>query len=189
MRRAADAVRSLKRYTAEVLGDSWEVRLTADAQATFARPMAAVGPSSEELITGPAHVADVSLPCTIHCYPAKGDDPESALLDALDLGNTLFEGFRRGVGYGGPMRVPLWDYEGVGLYEPASERVNTDTGTQDKSKHGDYMRVADLSINRVRDPSDPTLYTVVADVRLGWRRWGRLPSEVEMVDSVTIELE
>jgi hypothetical protein len=85
--------------------------------------------------------------------------------------------------------VPLWDYDGVALNEAATEglRVSGD----DDHWHGDYMRVDDLSVNRIRDPDEATLYTVAVDVRLGWRRVGRLPSagETPTASLVTVDLE
>lgn len=185
MRTTTDALRSLKRYTAEIFTD-WEVRL-AEEQAAFERPFALVGPAGNEVYRGPAHTADVVFPCAIHLYPEKGETPEAALMGALDVSEWLFQGFRQGIGYGGPLRVPLWDYTGVALNEGATERVALPG--DDDHMHGDYMRVEDLSANRIKDPDEPTLYTVAVDVRLGWRRVGRLPSGGEVLTSVRLESE
>jgi hypothetical protein len=188
MRTAIDALRSLKRYTAEVLPDEWEVRL-AEEQAAFERPFALVGPAGPELYRGPAHTADVVFPCAINLYPEKGSTPEEALIWALETSEFIYQGFRMGVGYGGPMRVPLWDYNGVALNEVSTEGLRLQG--DDDHWHGDYMRVDDLSVNRVKDPDEPTLYTVAVDVRLGWRRVGRLPSagEIPTASLVTFDLD
>lgn len=50
----------------------------------------------------------------------------------------------------------------------------------------DYTRVLDLSVDAVQSPDDETLYTVLAEVRMGWRRGSLLPSNAEMADSVRI---
>lgn len=187
MRTTTDALRSLKRYTAEILTD-WEVRL-AEEQAAFERPFALVGPAGPELYRGSAHTSDVVFPCAINLYPTKGETPEAALMNALDASEWIYQGFRMGVGYGGPLRVPLWNYYGVALNEPATEGLRL--AGDDDHWHGDYMRVDDLSVSRIRDPDEATLYTVAVDVRLGWRRVGRLPStgEIPTASLVTAELE
>lgn len=53
----------------------------------------------------------------------------------------------------------------------------------------DYARVLDLSVDVKQSPSDQKLYTVLAEVRLGWRRGSLLPSNAEMADSVRIRFE
>ena len=182
MRTAVDAIRSLKRYVSECLPD-WEVRL-AEEQAAFRRPCVLVGPAGAERWSGPATRTDSVLPTSIHCYPEAGASPAEAMLGALGIAEALYQGFRVGIGYGGPMRVPLWDYDDVPLDQPAVSRLAYPG--DDNRWHGDYLRVAGLSVNRIRDPDDPNLYDVVADCRLGWSRGGRLPSEGETMRSFTI---
>jgi hypothetical protein len=53
----------------------------------------------------------------------------------------------------------------------------------------DYAKVLDLSVNAVQSPDDQTLYTVLAEVRMGWRSGSLLPSNAEMADSVHISFE
>jgi len=54
-----------------------------------------------------------------------------------------------------PMRLPLWDYSGVALFEPGPvERVG-------------YMRVIDAPTFETFDGGDG-LFVVTADVRLAW---------------------
>lgn len=185
MRTTTDVVRSLNRYASEILGEEWEVRF-AEAQETFERPFALVGPAGPALASGRATIRDMLLPATINCYPLPGEDPEDAMLKALEVDELLFRGLEQGVGYGGPRRVPLWDFEGVPL-----DRSALTTGKRKDGDfwHGDYIRLNDVSINRVRDPNDPRLYAVVADIRCGWRRRGRLPSEGETMRSVKVSPE
>lgn len=54
--------------------------------------------------------------------------------------------------------------------------------------HGDYMRVSDPpSLRRVQDQDDDNLFTITCDIRLKWRRAGRVPSGAHTVSQVTIE--
>lgn len=53
----------------------------------------------------------------------------------------------------------------------------------------DYTRILDLSVDPKQSPDDQTLYTVLAEVRMGWRRGSLLPSNAEMADSVRISFE
>jgi hypothetical protein len=161
-----DAARSLARYTSEILGSGWEIRY-AEVPEVFSRPFGVVGPAGPSLDSpgsAGAHY-DVIMPCSIHLWPSEGDDPESALLEALEVKQTLATGIRVGVGVGGPRRVPLWDYDGVGINEDAVVRGLSD-----------YLRVNDFSTDCVRDEEDPRVYEVVSDIRLGWRARGRVPS-------------
>lgn len=65
-------------------------------------------------------------------------------------------------------RVPLYDYDGLTLTEAAGE---------DRRGASDYLRVLDgPNVTRVRDPSDPTFYTIICAVRCGWTRRPPVPS-------------
>ena len=77
---------------------------------------------------------------------------------------------------GGPLRVPLWDFDGKDLYDPATEADRLVC---------DYMRVTDFSVNQVRDPDNDRRIMVTADIRVSWRRSGRLPSSGEELTDVT----
>lgn len=190
-----DGLRSLKRYVAEALGDEWEVRL-ADEEGVFSRPFAMVweaGPAPEEAVGPAAQVTQTQVPFVVHAYPATADaagDPfgaQEAKGAALAAQETLRRAFAEGVGLGRPFRVPLWDYEGVGWDEPATVRGATATTVPATPPHGDYMRVLDLSLNKVRDDVAEGLWTVVCQLRLGWRRVGGLPSNLRTVTRVTTE--
>ena len=177
MRTTADALRSLKRYAALVLGDEWEVRLW-DEPGKFAFPFARVAKVGPTLMTGPKIHTDVVQPFALHCYPPPDDSLEVAVLQAEQVEEILYIGFREGVSGGYPMRVPLFDYgmvpgEGAGAVAVARE------------PH-DYLRVEDFSVNRLADPTDERLISVVCDVRCGWRRSPLATGNV--VQDVTVEV-
>jgi hypothetical protein len=191
MRSSEDALRSLKRYVAEALGGSWEVRL-ADEEGVFSRPFAMVWESGPAPETSRGVLSEVAAPFTVHAYPATADafgvpfGAEQAKGQALAALVLLRAAFLVGVGVGRPFRVPLWDYSAVSWGAPATARGASAVGTGGGSVHGDYMRVDDFSLNKVRDDVAEGLWTVVCQMRLGWRRPGRLPSGTVTVERVDV---
>jgi hypothetical protein len=154
-----DALRSVKRYVAVALGDDWEVRLSRE-EGAFARPFARVWQVAGTTypLTGGRWVADMVQPFVIAAYPEQGRDPDHAMLLAQSVENTLYKAFRVGVEDGRPLRVPLYNYYHV---------KHWDAGTWYPRA---FMRVNDLSTQPFPDPDENTLWTVVCDVRLTWRR-------------------
>ena len=177
-RTTADALRSLKKYAALVLGGEWEVRLW-DEPGNFAFPFARVAKVGPTLMTGPKSHTDLVQPFAIHCYPPAQERLEVAVLKAEVVEELLYTGFREGVAQGAPMRVPLYDY---GLVPEIG--AGATAGVRHPS---DYLRVDDLSINRMHDPTDERLISVVADVRCTWRRSPLVPSTAKIVQEVIIE--
>ena len=71
----------------------------------------------------------------------------------------------------------------------APDRGVNNAGLGTPSPHGDYLRIEPApTVQRVQDPEDELLFTIICEVRLSWRRSGRLPSG-ELVQSVAIELD
>lgn len=166
-RTTTDAVRSLKRYVAQMLGDEWEVRL-ADEHGTFKTPFAVVMEVGGPQFDGPAMYTDVTQAYAVHCYPdyPDGGTVEQSKMLANETQERLFQGFRIGVGDGYPERIPFFNYGGVALDSPAGS---------DARREYDYLRMVRGSLNfdRVPDPTDDRWITVVANMRLTWRRAGR----------------
>jgi len=174
MRTSIDVLRSLKRYTAIALGEDWEVRLLQE-EGTFSRPAAQVLQATGQQITGPHHAMDIVQTFSIHAFPEAGDTMESSLLAAAQAEELLVYAFRVGVDKGKAARVPLYDYDGVPFNEGSTTR-----------KRPDYARIIDLEISRIQNPSDELLFTVTAEVRMGWRRNALLESEGEVATDVVI---
>jgi hypothetical protein len=69
---------------------------------------------------------------------------------------------------GAPMRIPLYDFTGVG---PAQDV--TDSGNRPRP---DFLRVSALSINPLPDPDDERVISVVTSCTVQWNRDGLMPS-------------
>lgn len=177
MRRSVDALRSLKRYIALCLGEDWEVRLAVE-QGTFSRPGAQVLAATPQQISGPKYVMDIIQTFSVHAFPRSGSTVQESLLLAAEAEDLLVEGLRIGVDEGKPARVPLYDYDGVAFNESSTTR-----------NYPDYARVLDFSVNRIQNPSDELLFTVTAEVRLGWRRNGLVASTGRTATEVRLNID
>lgn len=79
---------------------------------------------------------------------------------------------------GAPDRIPLYDHADVPWR-------GADSDTTARFEH-DYLRVVDLSFNRLHDPVDERLISTVADLRVTWRRRGRVSSWTNLVNAVRV---
>lgn len=173
MRSSEDAIRSLKRYVATIVGEEWEVRLPDEAE-TFTRPFARVMPAGPlNPLPGSQWIANVSRPFVVLLYPKLGDTAEETGLAAMRVEDAVFRGFRAGVAEGRPLRVPMYDYEGVPTVEGSVARHRSD-----------FMRVTDLSVEARQAPDDPNLWVVVTEIRLEWARTAAVVSGGKVVESV-----
>jgi hypothetical protein len=177
MRTSRDAIRSLARYMSRAFGPDWEVGFFSE-EGTFGRPGVMVKATGPQLSSGSRHTIDVIQPFAVYAYPAEAEGVEDTFDNAMVAEEIIWHAFNVGVGEGRPGRVPLFDYEGVPIDEPTSLR-----------RYPDYMRVLDLSIDRAQAPEDEKKWTVTAELRLGWRRAGELPSGTRLAQSLrTLEI-
>lgn len=192
MRTTADALRSLKRYVAATLGPEWEVRLPADDD-VFHRPFCRVRTTTPGTIrmAGSLQV-EYRQSFSILCYPIEQNDEEQARLEAARVEERLFQAIAVGTHApslgqqvslttrrGHPMRIPLYDYDGVPVTEAVSEEARD---------HRDFMRVeGEPTITTLTDPQDPLSVVVTAEIRMSWVRSAAVPSAVMPVQSVTVE--
>jgi hypothetical protein len=78
---------------------------------------------------------------------------------------------------GHPLRVPLWDYDGVAVDDPVDENS--------RNPH-DFMRITnDPSVDVVADPNDDLRYVVAATVTMSWATSAAVLSEAMTVQHVT----
>jgi hypothetical protein len=170
MRGPWDARRSLQRYLAEVLGRGWDVALEAD-RGEYDPPFVRVVPATDVTRAGPPRWAELTQTFSIECYPKPMETATESEQQAAGVLDQLERAFSLGVGLGRPLRVPLYDFDGVELEQTSYERGDND-----------YLQVLDFSVRRLPDPEDARNVAVVADVRCRWRRAGRLPFDsVEQV--------
>lgn len=183
MRTPQDALRSLHKYVALVLDPDWEVRLW-DEEGTFKRPFARVSKIGPTLPTpASALVVDVTQAMAVYLQPQEQQTVEASILVAEKVEDAIYQGFLVGVGPGAPLRVPMWDWTGIPLDGPGSDATA-------RYEH-DYMRIVrpSLSVNRLHDPTDDRLITVVVEMRVTWRRPGRVTKPGTPVQSVLTDLK
>lgn len=191
MRTVEDVQRSVQRYIAAALGDTWEVRLWADegalttvpatddsgdpimvpdgaggfVQAVKLVPTVIVRLNGPTSTTGSAWDQTVTQTVTLYVYPEPGDTESESSVRATRAQDTLqsliSQGVMAGVMVGWPWRIPLWDFDGIGLWD------DTEPTRGDR----DYVRVAPpLTFTRTHDPQDERRVIVTGDLRLSWGR-------------------
>jgi hypothetical protein len=167
IRPALDVLRSTHKYVSSMLPEEWEVRLW-DDEGEFRRPFARVAKVGPLLSRGPAIYSDMTQPMIVHAYPLVKETVEQSIYEAEMIEELIHEGFRIGIPpLGFPLRIPLWDWAEVPL-------DGVDSDSMERHPH-DYIRVVpeSFSINRLHEPVDDRLITVVTDMRVTWRRPGR----------------
>ncbi len=98
MRSQEDALRSVAKFMADVLGPQWEVRFAVE-QGTFKRPFCRVGfAGARPNPTGPAHTVEQTRPMIVHLYPLVPETPEQAHLDAARLEEQVDRAVMEGAG-------------------------------------------------------------------------------------------
>jgi hypothetical protein len=178
MRTSYDVLRSLKRFGSVILGDDYEIHEAGDEGAT-ARPMMMVKPTATATISGPRHTMEYTQPFALYAYPEPGETPYESLHVASTVEEGLITAFRiGGIGEGHPGRVPLYDYDSVGADEGSDAR-----------NEPDYARLLDFNIERMQSVEDELLWTVTAEVRLGWYRSALLLSGERTAQEVRIEID
>lgn len=166
MRNEWDALRSVARYVSVALGPDWEVRFD-DESISF--PYARVDVIGGALYAGRAAIYDVTLPLALALYPdpAANVNAEQGLQAAMRAMDPLTLAFRRGTGKGRPMRIPLYNYDGLALDQAATEA---------NRQSFDFLRVSDFAAQPLPDPQDRRRVAVNATLRVHWRRVGYDPS-------------
>ena len=165
-RDAYSVMRSICRHVALGFEDlDWNDVRPAEREGAFDRPFALVERVGPSVFNGSAAIREVALAFVVSCYPRTDEDPDEALRFALECEDALTDTFQTNLrGHGDVERVPLYDYEGVPF----------DQTTEDRG-YCDYLRVNAMGTNRIRDAEDQRLWTVTADLRVGYRRLGRVP--------------
>lgn len=177
MRTPDDAIRSIKRYMAEALGEEWEVRLWSD-EGAFSYPFARVTESAPTSYGPHRRVfTDITQAVQIHCYPSKAASMSAAQSLGRQVEQQVVRAIEVGVGaVAWPRRIPLYDYDGLDDSEGSNSRETYD-----------FLKVTNFTCNRVPDSDDQALVVVVADLRVSWAQRTEIVVETLPVNSVRVD--
>lgn len=188
MNYAADDIhRSVRRYIATALGNTWRIRGEREVIKDDERP-AAVVEFSTPVGQGPGHrdrrtipQGDVSRAATfaVTAYPALFDTAREGRHEADRIADLLDQTIGQGlvdddsgelVNIGHPLAVPVYDYAGVPL---------TGAGRGGPADPYGWAMVETHSVHPIQDPLDEKRWTVAMSLRLSWWRAGReaMPAE------------
>jgi hypothetical protein len=156
-------------FTAAVAHDAladpleWDIRFSHDL-GEIVYPAVIVKPVGAAQLTGHALYTDVTQAFVIYAYPRKPNeesvDGSVVQVKAERVRQLLTTALAQTVNRNGahPMRIPLFDYDGVPADQPSGRR-----------EEHDYLRVVDASVDVMPEPTDTRMAVVIADVRLNWR--------------------
>lgn len=171
--RREDTWRSLKRWLALAFTDPWTIRLEQAQYVEEERPLIVVEPIGDMNRTGvqptiPSRPQVVAQTFVITAYPALVDDPREARVLAEETLWLLDEIVTVGwveddVPVGGPLRIPVWDYEAVPVGGP-------DRGNAHALDEWSQMAwVETWNGLTIPDPQDDRRFTVPYTLRLSWQ--------------------
>lgn len=143
-------------------GAEWDVRFFHD-RGEFEYPVAIVKTVGPTLTKNFGGYVELTQPLTLYAYPTPPDlastDPGTAQVEAEKTRDLLIAGLTAGTDLGRPLRIPLYDYDGLG-----------ETTWSDSRQPYDFLRVVDVSVDLQPEPGDPRQLVAIADVRVSWRR-------------------
>jgi hypothetical protein len=176
MRTEYDVIRSLTRYVAAALG--YEVREVRE-EGVVTRPGAVIEMASPVAREGASpRISELNATYDVYVYPPLGEQPLHSREIAARISERLEQALDGGVDEGRPGLIPLWDFEGVPYDADSSVR-----------RPQDFARVLDLSVWPKQAPDDEKRFSVVAEVRLGWRRDRALVSNSRTTRSLRMSFQ
>lgn len=159
---------------------TWDIRFFHDRGALTGYPVAvvkAVGPTNA--VSPHSNYSEMTQTMTVYLYPTPpaGEDFEfgEAQVAAERTRSLLLSAFD--VRAAKPMRIPLYDYDGIAYNQVASQRESYD-----------YLKVVDVSVEVLPEPGDPTLTVVVADLRVAWTIQSEKGRGTNIVSELDIDL-
>jgi hypothetical protein len=162
--RTPTAPPSFAKVAADSLTDAaaWDTRFFHD-RGEFEYPAAIVKAVGPTLTRNQGGYVELTQPLVVYAYPQPPDmaakEPGEAQVAAERVRDLLVAGFSAGRALGRPLRIPLYDYDGLDYAEPSGQR-----------QPYDFLRVVDASASVLPEPGDPRQVVVVADLRVSWRR-------------------
>lgn len=158
----------MSRYVALAL-PGFALTFAPDESSGFERPWARVTQATPVSSTphGTSH-ADRRMTISVLAFPVAGLNAESSYTEAARIERLLTDaiaigidpkGFSRsGSRRGHPMRIPLFDFAALGLYEAATE-----------GERVGWLRVLDSpATSTFADPASDTAWIATCDLRVGW---------------------
>ena len=130
------------------------------------------------------------MPITISLYPrvmsGSIEDVRNGRLEASKLKSQLNELLNTGltittevdgrtIHWCGPLRLPLWDYDGVPL-------VGEEKGGPADPEAVMWVDASSLSVQSIQDPEDPVRWSVIGNFRISIERPGRVAATDEVMD-------
>ncbi len=142
--------------------DEWDVRFMHDP-GEFQYPLCIVKPVGAAATQLHQFYMEVTQPFVVYAYPTPPDEAvangSQAQLAAERVRQLLVTALGASRANGAkPMRLPLYDYDGLESAMPAGSR-----------NAWDFLKVVDASVDLMPEPTDVRQPVVVADVRLNWR--------------------
>jgi hypothetical protein len=203
VRTSTDVLRSLVVYLSQSLGDEWEIR-PADEEGAFDRPFCKVAAATPMSVRPQGTVVmECSQTFAVVCYPVETDSPLEARMEAERVVELLYQAFLIGthaasygrqhnIGLpdkawrrGHPMRIPLYDFDGIGLHEPVSE---LDRDSRDFISVTEPPTFGPLE-GTARSEEEETLYVVTGELRCRWVRSGAVVEDAVPVEEVRLNVE
>lgn len=180
----ADIHRSLRRFFVIALDDDdWTARVAREEVRDSDRPVIVVEPASGIVTTTarrtiPQGDVDKQRAFSAMAYPVIMDSAREAAMEAARVAKVLDDAITHGIvdddglSIGGPLVLPVWDYDDVPI-------VGVDRAGGELP-YG-YVWVEDHSVNVLQDPIDFVRFTVPVDMRLSWRAGGRIVPDAPVV--------
>jgi hypothetical protein len=142
--------------------DDWDVRFFHD-EGEFEYPVCVVKSVGAPTLVSNQNWYELTQAYAVYAYPTPPPSatgtPSDAHVAAERVRQMLVDAFASARLDGArPMRIPLYDYDGLDANLPAAHR-----------EQADYMRVVGASVDLQPEPNDPRQTVVVADLRLNWR--------------------
>lgn len=190
-----DVLRSLRRYLALTLeSPPWKIRVERREVKDEHRPVAVItdGPITPVRARTALTQGNIEelMPVSLTLYPPLSESSTDAIrasrLEAsklkAQLRDLLMIGLRitttedgRTRHWAGPLRLPLWDYDGVPV-------TGEDKGGPEDPHDVLWIVDSSLNVNAIQDPEDVRRWTVVATFRVSVERPGRVPAADEIMD-------
>lgn len=170
--------RSIRRYFAAMLGDSWTLRTERREIPAESRPVAVVELGQETILRARETLEQGETqslyPVTVSAYPPVAEDEREgahvARLIATDLNDLILRGLDvvddDDRNWAGPFRIPLWDYS-----EKASGGV--DRGGPEFPHDVLWVVRESLNTNPVQDPEDAKRWGIFCAFRVTVESPGR----------------